>query len=107
MAGRRELRRYSRHLLIPEVGLEGQEKLARARVLAIGAGGLGSPVLAYLAAAGVGRIIVIDDDTVDVTNLQRQILYDTADVGDPKSHTASERLRGNYPEIANEALATR
>jgi adenylyltransferase/sulfurtransferase len=107
MAGRGALRRYSRHLLIPEVGLEGQERLARARVLAIGAGGLGSPVLAYLAAAGVGRIIVVDDDTVDVTNLQRQILYDTADVGAPKAHRAAERLRALNPQIAIDALATR
>ena len=107
MAGRNDLRRYSRHLLIPEVGLEGQERLTRARVLVIGAGGLGSPVLAYLAAAGVGRIVVVDDDTVDVTNLQRQILYDTADVGAPKAHRAAERLRALNPQIAIDALATR
>jgi len=107
MAGRRDLRRYSRHLLIPEVGLAGQEKLTRARVLVIGAGGLGSPVLAYLAAAGVGRIVIVDDDTVDETNLQRQILYDTADVGAPKAHRAAERLRALNPQIAIDALATR
>ena len=107
MAGRGDLRRYSRHLLIPEVGLAGQERLSRARVLVIGAGGLGSPVLAYLAAAGVGRIVVIDDDAVDVTNLQRQILYDTADVGEPKAHRAAERLRALNPQIAIDALATR
>ena len=107
MAGRGALRRYSRHLLIPEVGLEGQQKLARARVLVIGAGGLGSPVLAYLAAAGVGRIIVVDDDTVDVTNLQRQILYDTADVGAPKAQRAAERLRALNPQITIDALAIR
>jgi molybdopterin/thiamine biosynthesis adenylyltransferase/rhodanese-related sulfurtransferase len=107
MAGRRDLRRYSRHLLIPEVGLAGQERLAAARVLVIGAGGLGSPVLAYLAAAGVGRILIVDDDEVDVTNLQRQILYDTADVGAPKAHRAAERLRGLNPQIAIDALATR
>src|SRR5665213_2387371 len=107
MAGRRDLRRYSRHLLIPEVGLAGQEKLTRARVLVIGAGGLGSPVLAYLAAAGVGRILIVDDDTVDETNLQRQILYDTADVGEPKAHRAAERLRALNPQIAIDALATR
>src|SRR3982074_64134 len=126
MAGRRVLRRYSRHLLIPEVGLAGQERLSRARVLVIGAGGLGSPVLAYLAAAGLGRrvrlgsavlgclaaagvgcIVVIDDDAVDVTNLQRQILYDTADVGASKAHRAAERLRALNPQIAIAALATR
>jgi adenylyltransferase/sulfurtransferase len=107
MAGRGELRRYSRHLLIPEVGLAGQERLAAARVLVIGAGGLGSPVLAYLAAAGVGRILVVDDDTVDVTNLQRQILYETADVGAPKAVRAAERLRALNPQIAIDALPTR
>jgi adenylyltransferase/sulfurtransferase len=107
MAGRGDLRRYSRHLLIPEVGLAGQERLSAARVLVIGAGGLGSPVLAYLAAAGVGRIVVVDDDTVDVTNLQRQILYDTADVGASKAHRAAERLRALNPQIAIDALASR
>ena len=107
MAGRGALRRYSRHLLIPEVGLAGQERLARARVLVIGAGGLGSPVLAYLAAAGVGRIIIVDDDTVDVTNLQRQILYDTADVGESKARRAAERLRALNPQIAVDALPVR
>ena len=107
LAGRRDLRRYSRHLLIPEVGLAGQEKLARSRALVIGAGGLGSPILAYLAAAGVGRIIVLDDDTVDVTNLQRQILYDTADVGAQKATRAAERLRALNPQIAIDALPLR
>jgi adenylyltransferase/sulfurtransferase len=107
LAGRRDLRRYSRHLLIPEVGLAGQERLAAARVLVVGAGGLGSPVLAYLAAAGVGRILVIDDDTVDVTNLQRQILYDTADVGASKALRAAERLRALNPQIAIDPLETR
>jgi len=104
MAGRRDLRRYSRHLLIPEVGLAGQERLSRGRVLVVGAGGLGSPVLAYLAAAGVGRILVIDDDTVDVTNLQRQILYDTSDVGASKAKRAAARLRALNPQIAVDAL---
>ena len=107
MAGRAGLRRYSRHLLIPEVGLAGQERLSRGRVLVVGAGGLGSPVLAYLAAAGVGRIIVIDDDTVDVTNLQRQILYDTSDVGASKAQRAADRLRALNPQIAVDALPIR
>jgi adenylyltransferase/sulfurtransferase len=107
LAGRADLRRYSRHLLIPEVGLAGQERLASSRVLVVGAGGLGSPVLAYLAAAGVGRILVIDDDTVDVTNLQRQILYDTADVGAPKATRAAERLRALNPQIAIDPLTAR
>ncbi len=107
LAGKTDLRRYSRHLLIPEVGLAGQERLAAARVLVVGAGGLGSPVLAYLAAAGVGRIGIVDDDAVDVTNLQRQILYDTADVGKSKAATAAERLHALNPQIALDVLPVR
>ena len=107
LAGKIDLRRYSRHLLIPEVGLAGQEKLAAARVLVVGAGGLGSPVLAYLAAAGVGRIGIVDDDEVDVTNLQRQILYDTDDVGKSKASTAAERLHALNPQIAIDVLPVR
>ncbi len=107
LAGHADLRRYSRHLLIPEVGLAGQEKLAAARVLVIGAGGLGSPLLAYLAAAGVGRIGIVDDDTVDVTNLQRQILYATPDVGKPKAATAAERLHAQNPQVALDVLSVR
>jgi len=101
------LRRYSRHLLIPEVGLEGQERLRRARVLVVGAGGLGSPVLAYLAAAGVGRLGIVDDDVVDVTNLQRQILYRTDDVGVSKARLAAERLHALNPEISIDAIPRR
>jgi molybdopterin/thiamine biosynthesis adenylyltransferase/rhodanese-related sulfurtransferase len=107
LAGRTALRRYSRHLLIPEVGLAGQEKLAAARVLCVGAGGLGSPVLAYLAAAGVGRIGIVDDDTVDLTNLQRQILYTMDDIGAPKAATAAERLRALNPQVALDAIPVR
>jgi molybdopterin/thiamine biosynthesis adenylyltransferase/rhodanese-related sulfurtransferase len=107
LAGRAALRRYSRHLLIPEVGLAGQEKLAASRVLCVGAGGLGSPVLAYLAAAGVGRIGIVDDDTVDVTNLQRQILYTMDDVGAPKAATAAARLRALNPQVALDAIPLR
>jgi adenylyltransferase/sulfurtransferase len=107
LAGRVDLRRYSRHLLIPEVGLAGQERLAAARVLVVGAGGLGSPILAYLAAAGVGRIGIADDDVVDVTNLQRQILFATADVGAPKAATAAERLHALNPQIAIDVLPVR
>jgi adenylyltransferase/sulfurtransferase len=107
LAGRAELRRYSRHLLIPEVGLAGQEKLAAARVLCIGAGGLGSPVLAYLAAAGVGRIGIVDDDRVDLTNLQRQILYTTADIGAAKASTAAQRLQALNPQIAIDPINVR
>ena len=91
------LRRYSRHLLIPEVGLAGQERLLRARVLVVGAGGLGAPVLQYLAAAGVGRIGVVDDDVVDETNLQRQVVFATADIDRPKALVAAERLRALNP----------
>src|SRR5207244_9822452 len=85
-----EIRRYSRHLLMPEVGLEGQKKLKAARVLAIGTGGLGSPLALYLAAAGVGTIGLVDFDVVDDSNLQRQILFGGADVGRPKLDAAEE-----------------
>jgi len=107
LAGRSELRRYSRHLLIPEVGLSGQERLARARVLVIGAGGLGSPVLQYLAAAGVGRIGVVDDDVVDETNLQRQTIFATGDIGRKKAQVAAERVHAINPQIAVDPAAVR
>jgi len=101
------LRRYSRHLLIPEVGLPGQEKLAAARVLCIGAGGLGSPVLSYLAAAGVGRLGIMDDDEIDLTNLQRQTLFTTADIGRRKVEVAAERLHAMNPQVAVDPIARR
>ena len=107
LAGRPELRRYSRHLLIPEVGLAGQERLAAARVLVIGAGGLGSPVLQYLAAAGVGRIGVVDDDVVDETNLQRQTIFTTRDIGSGKAMVAAGYLRALNPQIAVDAIPRR
>ncbi len=103
----RELRRYSRHLLIPEIGLSGQERLATARVLVVGAGGLGSPVLQYLAAAGVGRIGIADDDVVDETNLQRQTLFVTSDIGRPKAEAAAERVRAINPFVGADAIGAR
>lgn len=94
-----EKRRYARHLSIPDVGPEGQEKLKAARVLCIGAGGLGSPVAMYLAAAGIGEIGIVDFDVVDFSNLQRQLLHDTEDVGKKKGESAKERLRAINPEV--------
>jgi molybdopterin/thiamine biosynthesis adenylyltransferase/rhodanese-related sulfurtransferase len=94
-----EALRYSRHFLLPEIGQAGQEKLRAARVLVIGAGGLGSPLALYLAAAGVGRLTVVDFDVVDVSNLQRQVLYSTEQVGTPKADAAAERLRALNPAI--------
>jgi sulfur-carrier protein adenylyltransferase/sulfurtransferase len=96
---RAEVARYSRHLSLPEVGPDGQRQLKAARVLCIGAGGLGSPATLYLAAAGVGTIGLVDFDAVDVTNLQRQILYGTPDVGRPKLDAARDRLRALNPEV--------
>jgi molybdopterin/thiamine biosynthesis adenylyltransferase/rhodanese-related sulfurtransferase len=102
-----EVLRYSRHLIMPEVGMDGQLKLKAAKVLCIGTGGLGAPLGLYLAAAGVGRIGLVDFDTVDVTNLQRQILFDTTDVGRPKIEAAAARLHGMNPEIQIDTLETR
>src|SRR5512132_3250062 len=87
-----EIRRYSRHLILPEVGLSGQKKICSTSVLCIGAGGLGSPIALYLAAAGVGKLGILDFDTVDFSNLQRQILHSTADVGRPKTESAKETI---------------
>src|SRR3970040_68629 len=94
-----QILRYSRHLIMPEVGVEGQEKLVQAKILLIGAGGLGSPLGLYLAAAGVGHLGLVDFDVVDVTNLQRQVTFGTKDVGRPKLEAAAERLRDLNPEI--------
>lgn len=94
-----ELQRYSRHLALPELGLEGQKKLKRGSALVVGAGGLGSPASLYLTAAGVGRLGIIDFDRIDATNLQRQVLYGTSDVGAEKVEVAAERLRDLNPEI--------
>ncbi|MGA8099192.1 MAG: molybdopterin-synthase adenylyltransferase MoeB [Candidatus Cybelea sp.] len=103
----RELRRYSRHLLIPEVGLPGQQRLRGSRALVVGAGGLGSPALQYLAAAGVGRIGVVDDDEVDETNLQRQTIFSQADVGAKKASAAAERIQALNPLVNVDALPIR
>jgi molybdopterin/thiamine biosynthesis adenylyltransferase/rhodanese-related sulfurtransferase len=94
-----EVARYSRHLIMPEVGMEGQKRLKASSVLLIGAGGLGSPLALYLAAAGVGRIGLVDFDVVDFSNLQRQVLHGTPDVGRPKLQSAKERLAAINPEV--------
>ena len=94
-----QLQRYSRHILLKEVGVEGQLKLNRGKVLVVGAGGLGSPVALYLAAAGVGTIGIVDDDAVDLSNLQRQVLHATADVGRSKVESATQTLQGLNPEV--------
>jgi sulfur-carrier protein adenylyltransferase/sulfurtransferase len=94
-----EVKRYSRHLIMPEVGVDGQRKLKASKVLCIGAGGLGSPVAMYLAAAGVGTIGLVDFDVVDFSNLQRQILHSTPDVGRPKLTSAKEKLQALNPEV--------
>ncbi len=95
-----ELQRYARHIALPEIGLEGQQRLRRASVLIIGAGGLGSPVALYLAAAGVGTIGIADADCVDVSNLQRQIIHDTPSVGRPKVDSAADRMTALNPNVA-------
>ncbi len=102
-----EIRRYSRHLIMPEVALSGQKKLRAARVLLIGAGGLGSPVAIYLAAAGVGHLGLVDFDVVEESNLQRQVIYSTHDVGRPKLESAEECLRGINPHIKIKTYETR
>ena len=102
---REEVLRYSRHLTLPEVGEAGQQKLKGARVLCVGVGGLGSPASLYLAAAGVGTLGLVEFDRVDVTNLQRQILYGTADVGQPKLDAAARRLTDLNPHVRVEAHA--
>ncbi len=101
-----EVMRYSRHLIMPEVGMEGQLKIKQAKVLCIGTGGLGAPLGLYLAAAGVGRIGLVDFDVVDTTNLQRQVLFGTSDVGRPKTEAAAERLRNLNPDIRIDTFET-
>lgn len=102
-----ELDRYARHIVLRELGGAGQRRLRAARVLVVGAGALGSPALMYLAAAGVGRITIADDDTVSLSNLQRQVLFTTADIGRPKPQAAADRLAALNPHVAVTALNRR
>jgi molybdopterin-synthase adenylyltransferase len=102
-----EIERYKRHLVLKEIGGQGQQKLKTARVLVVGAGGLGSPLLAYLAAAGVGTIGIIDDDHVSLDNLQRQIVHDTASVGTAKVASAAATLKRLNPHVTVEAIEAR
>jgi len=94
-----DVQRYARHITLPQVGLEGQQLLCQSSVLVIGAGGLGSPVLLYLAAAGIGHIGIVDDDTVDLSNLQRQVIHSTSTIGQPKVESARDRLLELNPEL--------
>lgn len=102
-----QLDRYARHIVLREIGGEGQRKLLAAHVVLVGAGGIGCPALQYLAAAGVGRLTVIDDDSVSLDNLQRQILFGTADVGRPKGEVAGEAVARLNPDVAFEAMPER
>jgi molybdopterin/thiamine biosynthesis adenylyltransferase len=102
-----QLLRYSRHILLDELGIEGQQRLLAADALVIGAGGLGSPVALYLGTAGVGRITIVDHDTVDVTNLQRQIAHNLARVGQPKAGSAAQTIHAINPEVQVTALQER
>jgi molybdopterin/thiamine biosynthesis adenylyltransferase/rhodanese-related sulfurtransferase len=102
-----EILRYSRHLIMPEVGMEGQQKLKAAKVLCIGAGGLGSPLALYLTAAGVGTLGIVDFDVVDFTNLQRQVIHSTADVGRKKLDSAAEKLKAINPFVNLRTFETR
>ena len=102
-----ELERYARHIVLPEVGGPGQQKLKRARVRVIGAGGLGAPVLQYLAAAGVGTLGIVDDDTVSLSNLQRQVIHDTGAVGEAKIASAARSIARINPGVTVEPHAMR
>ena len=102
-----QLLRYSRHILLDELGIEGQRRLLAAHALVIGAGGLGSPVALYLATAGVGTITIVDGDTVDLTNLQRQIAHNLSRVGAPKANSAAQTMRAINPDVRVHALHER
>ena len=101
-----ELRRYGRHLVLPQVGTEGQRRLKQSRILLVGAGGLGSPAALYLAAAGVGTLGLVDFDVVDITNLQRQVIHGTSDLGRPKLDSAADRIRDINPNVHVEQFDT-
>src|ERR1700754_780902 len=94
-----EIARYQRHILLPEIGGAGQQKLKASRVLVIGAGGLGAPVLQYLAAAGVGTIGLVDDDRVSLSNLQRQVIHDTGTIGEMKTQSAADAMARLNPHV--------
>lgn len=102
-----QLLRYSRHILLPQIGIDGQQKLRAARALVVGAGGLGSPAAMYLASAGIGTLVLCDGDIVDLTNLQRQILHQTGSIGTPKAHSGRETLARLNPDCDVVALAKR
>ena len=102
-----QLERYARHIILPELGGKWQEKLLNSSVLVVGAGGLGSPMLMYLAAAGVGRIGIVDDDAVDLSNLQRQVIHATDKVGRPKVESAAEAIAAINTDVTVEAHALR
>ena len=102
-----QLLRYSRHLLLDDIGIEGQQRLLDAQALVIGAGGLGSPVALYLGTAGVGRLTLVDHDTVDLTNLQRQIAHDRSRVGQPKAESAAQSVRAINPDVQLRTLTRR
>ncbi|PZQ60787.1 MAG: molybdopterin biosynthesis protein MoeB [Sphingomonas taxi] len=105
--GTDELQRYARHIVLPEIGGAGQQRLARAHVVVIGAGGIGSPVIQYLAAAGVGRLTIVDDDRVDLSNLQRQTLFTTGDVGVAKAEAAAALVARLNPHVTARAHVVR
>lgn len=102
-----QIDRYARHLILPEIGGPGQAKLLRTSALVVGAGGLGAPLLLYLAAAGFGRLGIVDDDVVDLSNLQRQVIHDTGTLGVPKVESAAQRIAALNPDVAVDAIAER